>query len=343
MQWRTHFYNRPPKVEAAGKMIESTVVNDAVVPVKERWVYVIAETQDRKTGWEITQEAYVDDRGRYRRVTEGSPYAPIDERGDPSPRSPKHTVLFPKFVVVKTGETAKDSVQEPLWIRLLIAPFRLPSAATALLGQKFRDEIADHIRPLWDWKKGRNEAPLIITDAAGQEWSYQATPLWFAQSPTHLPEFDKLKPIAVGFDPFTVTENLSLDYVEACERLKTEFEKPNAKTSTDFQKMALLDLIENTVLASDEGQKRYKSALDISRMNKKFARRKKRRKHLVKEREQTGGALCEVFSSPFVELYQQAASLRRVSTPVPSERRRTPAEALASTNSSAGLACARGH
>ncbi len=123
-------------------MIESTVVNDAVVPVKERWVYVIAETQDRKTGWEITQEAYVDDRGRYHRVTRAHRMRPLT-----SARSlaslPKHTVLFPKFVVVKTGETAKDSVQEPLWIRLLIAPFRLPSAATALLGQKFRDEIAE--------------------------------------------------------------------------------------------------------------------------------------------------------------------------------------------------------
>ncbi len=307
MQWRTHFYNRPPKVEIAGEMTETTVVNGAVEPVKERWVYVIAETQDRKTGWEIFEEAYVDDRGRYHKVTKGRPYAPIEERGDPSPRYPKHTVLFPKFSVVKVGDTDGDSFQEPLWIRLLIAPFRLPSAVTALLGRKFRDEIAEHIRPLWDWKKGRDEkSPLIITDSYGEEWSYQATPLWFAENSTHLAEFDKLKPIAVGFDPFTVAENLSLDYVEACERLKTEFEKPNAKTSTTFQKMALLDLIENTVLASDEGKKRYKSALDISKMNTKFKQRTNRRTRLVKEKERAGGALCEVLSSPFVELYQQA-------------------------------------
>ena len=317
MQWRTHFGYWTPNIEVAGKMVESTVMDDAVVPVTERWCYVIAETKDRSTGWEIIEEAWIDDRGRYRKVLEGSPYDPIKgpgskldakERGEPSNKRPKNTVIFPKFVPVSVGPTSKETAQEPLWIRLLFAPFRLPSIATQLLGKKYRDLIAERVRPLWEWEKGSDpRSPLVITDGSGQDWSFKSTTLWVTKNDTHLSELDKFEPIAVGFDPFTVAENLSDDYVEACTRIQRAFERPNAPTGSKFQKMALFDMIASTVLSSDAGKKRYKGALDISKMNEKHESRKSWRRHLVRKRERAGGNLCKVLASEFVWLYQQAS------------------------------------
>lgn len=322
MQWRTHFYNRQPKVQVGRKMVETKVVDDLALPVKERWCYVIAETQDRQAGWEVIEEAFIDDRGRYHKVLVGSPYAPIkapdepskkgskpeEDRGEPSKKRPTHTVLFPKFRTVKTGPTAKDAAHDPLWVRLLFSPFRLPSTATQVLGEKFREQIADHVRPLWDWKKGNDpRSPLVITDSAGQEWSFDATPLWVTRNPTSNPALDKFDRVGVGFDPFTAAENLSLDYVQACEEVKRKLEAPNAPTKSKYQKMVLFDLIESTVMASSAGKIRYKSALDISKMNKAFKARKSQKKRLIRKRERTGGELCKLLTSPFIWLYQQAS------------------------------------
>jgi hypothetical protein len=259
--------------------------------VLDSWVYVIAQRATDTTHGEVASELYVDGTGRIW-VTEGDHHLPIPDRGRSVAGHASHTVQLPVL----------DAKRNALWLWLVLSPFRLPQPAVMKLTE-LAGEIAKHVPPLWDWRKGRG-LPGVVQSRDG--WSLQETPLWLTVPPG-LPDAGTHRRVALGIDPFTIAKLRSNRYVKAYAKYKNAYEPEDPKTGSDFQRIALGRLIYQTIFTNDAAADKYREHVNISALNDAIAEDDKRRNALIRASEEAAFALVEVMRSTLFKLWVQAS------------------------------------
>jgi hypothetical protein len=290
-EWTTQFESNIPRENGPDGVEPIAVADGHAALVLDRWVYVIAQRAMDTTEGEVAFELYVDRAGRIW-VTEGSHYALIPKRGRSLEGHASHTVQFPLL----------DAKRNALWMWLFLSPFRLPKQAVHDL-DKLAGDIGKHAPPLWDWQRGRG-LPGVVQSRDG--WSLQETPLWLTVPPG-LPDAGTKRRVALGIDPFELARIRSNNYVRGYAKYKNAYEPTEPKSGSDFQRMALGRLIDQTVLSNDASTDKYREHLDIAALNAALHKDDQRRNALIKASEKAAFAMVEVMRSRLFELLQQAS------------------------------------
>jgi hypothetical protein len=261
--------------------------------VRDRWMYVLMETQDTPHDFLVAFEICIDsDCNAFycRRDESVGPASPIPARGDPL------------LVEGASGQSVSlpmtDDRGRALVVRLLLSRFRLPSTAIReLRQQKLRAELRRRIAPLWEWKAGRDDAaPLQSRDG----FSLVPTPLWMD---LHGEEMR----VWVGGDPFEIAVNRSEAYCAARQRYSTEYEPTSERQQRERSRLMLAQVIDSAILRNEPVRERYGKFVAIARINEVLEADEQRRRKAVRRFETAGAALCQVLDSTLFRLYQEAS------------------------------------
>ncbi len=294
VEWKTRFKNYHPQFTGAEDE-DSTwlpLVDGYCSFVQDRWVYVMLSRlalDDAMVAFEI----YVDEDGntffadRNDQVTPLSPIpkrsAPVNMAGASGP-----TVRFPVV----------DEYGQALDVRLLYSRFRLPSKTLKkLLRKQHRHALYDSVAPLWEWRYGyEDRSPLHSKDG----FSLVETPLWMGNP-------GEEQRVWAGTDPFTVVENSSNAYVQACNRYRDKFEPTSEPRKKEVLRLMLGRSIHASILKNEAANAKYGGAIRAKDLAHEIAKDDQLRSRLIKRLEERGASLCKVLDSRLFELFQKAS------------------------------------
>lgn len=266
--------------------------------VTDRWVYLIAATampyevdERNYSDAEIIREYYVDDRGKMWATTQATPYAPIDERGDPVRADGVGYPggLFPRLT----------SAGHAVWSWLILSPFQLPSSTIKVLDSKeYFAKIRRHVPPLWDWQR---TSSLVAEGAAltsKDGWSLLENPLWLSR-PAEGPyaSYGSIVRVAVGVDPFAIAVERSRAYVDLYRAYQERFEPLGPTPGGEYQRMALVQMLDDVVVSSDRAREKFGKYVDIGKLNAEITAYREERRQAIEKYEQAATRVGEAVLS----------------------------------------------
>lgn len=267
------------------------LVDDYVRPVTSRWLYSLIHTTEDAGPFLVHAEAHIDETGQIWWAPYSElPERPIPERLDPRTHGvPSTGVQFPMT----------DDKGRALSVRLLLSPFRLPSASVReLRAPGMVKSILHSIPPLWEWSKEDDPASPVHSR---EGYSLVEKQMWIR------PEGAGAKMIWVGSDPFAIAERRSDLFVNRRRQYAKRFEPTDEDERRELSRILLAKSLRDAILRQPDVSARYAKYLDVPRMNRELKDfdddEKKERDKYFKLAKQ----LCDHLTSPFFTLLQYAS------------------------------------